>query len=792
MKVTLWHQRLGHPADPVLGALKTRLGFDNKYAFYPCEVCHKAKQTREPFPLSDHKSLDVGELVHLDLWGPYKVTSMEGHKYFLTIVYDFSRAVWGVLPIYMGTECILTATYLINKTPSSVLAGKSPFCLVYGHEPSLSHIRVFGCLCFALILNNFDKFSSRADDEGRVTSGSDVTESLSSKEDQGDSEATLMGENTPPEGISETNPNLTNETNVSDQPAESVVLRRSSRPSKVPQNLNDFVIEGKVKYGVERFVNYSNLSNDNFCFTSNLNKSIEPKTYQEAILDINWINAMNNEMEALNRNKTWIITDLPPNRKAIGCKWVYKIKYKSNGCLIALAVKNKWDMFQLDVNNAFLYGEHEEYFYMTLPQGYFSKSETKVCKLVKSLYGLKQAPRKWNEKLVLILSKHGFIQSQSDHSLFIKNTNDIFVALLVYVDDIVITGNDSLEINKVKEFLSSKFQIKDLGKLKYFLGIEILEEIDGVFISQRKYCLELLQEFGMLACKPISTPMETNHVMAHSPTEKDPLLTNIIGFHKLVGKLIYLTHTRPDISYIVQCLSQRMHAPLKSNLQDALKVLRYLKGSPGKGLKYSSYIQNDPSSGKVVGFTDADWAKCLITRKSVFLPYNGKASKTQDPKTLSFEDSCSLDLPIAVQEIKDAIWDCGGDKAPGPDRFSFKFLKAHWDIVSSDIIAYIREFESSSFIPKGRNSSFITLIPKCDDPLVLNDYRPISLIGCQYKIIAKILANRLGKVIASVVSDVQMAFIKGRQIVDGSLLVNEIIAWAKMYKKKLFLLKVDF
>ncbi|GKD49774.1 ribonuclease H-like domain-containing protein [Tanacetum coccineum] len=255
-------------------------------------------------------------------------------------------------------------------------------------------------------------------------------------------------------------------------------------------------------------------------------------------------------------------------------------------------------MYQLDVNSAFLYGELEEDVYMTLSQGYFSKSETKVCKLVKSLYGLKQAPRKWNEKLVLILSEHGFIQSQSDHSLFLKNTNDIFIALLVYVDDIVITGNDSVEINKVKEFLSSKFQIKDLGKLKYFLGIEILEENDGVFISQRKYCLELLQEFGMLACKPISTPMETNHVMAHLPTEKDPLLTNVIGFQKLVGKLIYLTHTRPDISYTVQCLSQRMHAPLKSNLQDALKVLRYLKGSSGKGLRYSSCIQNNTSSVK--------------------------------------------------------------------------------------------------------------------------------------------------------------------------------------------------
>ncbi|GJV19940.1 putative RNA-directed DNA polymerase, eukaryota, reverse transcriptase zinc-binding domain protein [Tanacetum coccineum] len=161
-------------------------------------------------------------------------------------------------------------------------------------------------------------------------------------------------------------------------------------------------------------------------------------------------------------------------------------------------------------------------------------------------------------------------------------------------------------------------------------------------------------------------------------------------------------------------------------------------------------------------------------------------------KQLTPEENLSLECPITSQEIKNAVWDCGGDKAPGPDGFSFKLIKKHWNLLGDDIIKYVKDFHLSASIPRGCNSSFITLAPKVDDPITISDFRPISLIGCQYKIIAKVLANRLALVIPSVVSEVQMAFIKGRQITDGPLLVNEIISWAKKHKKKMLLLKLDF
>ncbi|GJU93321.1 ribonuclease H-like domain-containing protein [Tanacetum coccineum] len=331
-------------------------------------------------------------------------------------------------------------------------------------------------------------------------------------------------------------------------------FRRSSRQTKLPSSLNDFIVEGKVKYDVERVVNYANLNHDNYCFISSLNKSVEPTCYEEAILD-----------------------NLPPNRKAIRNKWIYKIKYKSSGdinrykarlvvkgfnkkegidfdntfslvvkmstvrCVIALSVTNNWPLFQLDVNNEFLYGDLDEDIYMTIPKGFASKDN--------------------------------------------KNK---FIALLVYVDDIVITGNCMDEIDKFKIFLKSKFKIKDLGHLKYFLGIEVIKTGKDLCISQRKYCLELLKDYGLLGCKPISAPVEPNSVLPYVPTKDDPLLDNITGYQKLLGKLIYLTHTRPDIAYSVYCLAQYMHSPLKSHLNYALNVLRYLKGAPGKEAEYKS------------------------------------------------------------------------------------------------------------------------------------------------------------------------------------------------------------
>ncbi|KAL2335001.1 hypothetical protein Fmac_016214 [Flemingia macrophylla] len=273
---------------------------------------------------------------------------------------------------------------------------------------------------------------------------------------------------------------------------------------------------------------------------------------------------------------------------------------------------------------------------MTLPPDLsFSSSSNyapKVCKLHKSIYGLKQASRQWYSKLSSTLIFMGYTQSTADHSLFIKSSKSHFTALLVYVDDIILAGDDKAEIDFIKAQLHKSFKIKDLGNLRYFLGLEVARSSKGILLNQRKYTLEVLEDVGFLAAKPSSTPF--------SPSSK---LHNDFGspyndestYRCLIGRLLYLTTTRPDISYAVQQLSQFVSKPLDIHYQAATRVLRYLKGSPGRGLFYSS-----STSLKLSAFADSDWASCPTSRKSitgfcVFLGFSLISWKSKKQSTIS-------------------------------------------------------------------------------------------------------------------------------------------------------------
>nr|KYP61339.1 hypothetical protein KK1_015826 [Cajanus cajan] len=245
---------------------------------------------------------------------------------------------------------------------------------------------------------------------------------------------------------------------------------------------------------------------------------------------------------------------------------------------------------------------------MEQPPGFVAQEECGlVCRLRRSLYGLKQSPQAWFGKFSHIVQSFGLKHSEVDHSVFYCHTSSgKCVNLIMYVDDIVITGNDSVKISQLKRHLVNHFETKDLGYLKYFLGIEVAQSKEGIVISQRKYALHILEETGMINCKLIDSPMDPNKklVADHGEPFSDPK-----RYRRIVGKLIYLTITRPDISFAVGVVSQFMQAPYIDHWNVVTRILRYIKKDPRQGLLYE-----DKGNTQISCYCHADWAGSPINR----------------------------------------------------------------------------------------------------------------------------------------------------------------------------------
>ncbi|WVZ58838.1 hypothetical protein U9M48_009064 [Paspalum notatum var. saurae] len=364
--------------------------------------------------------------------------------------------------------------------------------------------------------------------------------------------------------------------------------------------------------------------------------SIEPSTIDQALSDPDWVNAMHEELNNFTRNKVWTLEARPKGARVIGTKWVFRNKNKARlvakgysqvegidfgetfapvarleaiRFLLAYASYHDMKLYQMDVKSAFLNGYINELVYVEQPPGFEDPNHPNhVYRLFKALYGLKQAPRAWYERLRDFLIEKGFTIGRVDTTLFIKKTdNDLFVCQ-VYVDDIIFGSTNEEYCTEFGKMMAKEFEMSMIGELTFFLGFQIKQLREETFIYQEKYTRDLLKRFKMDDCKPIETPMATNIKL--DPDESGIKVDQTL-YRFMIGSLLYLCASRPDIMFSV-CLCARFQAdPKESHLTAVKRILRYLKHTPSIGLWYPK-----GANFKLLGYMDSDFAGCRVECKS--------------------------------------------------------------------------------------------------------------------------------------------------------------------------------
>ncbi|KAE8681718.1 hypothetical protein F3Y22_tig00111310pilonHSYRG00060 [Hibiscus syriacus] len=697
----LWHMRLGHVSYSKLSVMVKKsmlkgLPQLDVRTDTVCAGCQYGKAHQLQYDESKFKAKEPLELVHSDVFRPVKQQSISGMRYMVTFIDDFSRYVWvffmkeksdtfskfkefrdtaegevGKKICCLRTdnggeyrsnefsqylrECRIRHQYTCANTPqqNGVAERKTGILQKFVELATFEYLAVY-VMCLFLIIYGANLTRKLLDVSlWDMTARERENEVLPDSREFGDKLQQKMGEH-------------------------AVQLQISSDESEYPNgdDVKQRVTQNPRQNGVYQQPNEEAI----------IEEATEPETFEEASKSYEWMTAMKEEIDALQQNQTWDIVPKIKDVKPISCKWVYKIKRRPDGSierykarlvargfsqqygldydetfspvaklttvqvLLALAANKDWNLWQMDVKNAFLHGELDREIYMTQPMGFQSQDHLEyVCKLRKAFYGLKRAPRAWYGKIAEFLTKSGYSVTPADSSLFIKANECKLAIVLVYVDDLIITGDDEAEILQTKENLSVRFQMKELGQLKHFLGLEVDRTHEGIFLCQQKYAKDLLKRFGMLECKSTSTPMEPNIKMcAHEGKD----LEDATMYRQLVGSLIYLTLTRPDISYAVGVMSRYMQNPKKPHLEAVRRILRYVKNTIDYGLLYKK-----GEDCKLVGYCDADYAGDHDTRRSttgyVFKLGSGTISwysKRQPTVSLSTTEAEYRAAAMAAQE----------------------------------------------------------------------------------------------------------------------------------------------
>ncbi|RVW82656.1 Retrovirus-related Pol polyprotein from transposon RE1 [Vitis vinifera] len=712
----LWHKRLGHfHHNVVLYMKKNQIveGLPDLEEELPiCAACQYGKQTRLPFPQkATWKSTQKLQLVHIDVSGPQKTPSLKGSKYYIAFIDDFTRFCWiyfltyksEVADVFLrykamvenqseykikvirsdnGTEytsekfnkfcedagidhqltapytpqqngvverknrtimemtrCLLhekelpksfwaeaanTAVFLLNRLPTKALQKQTPFEAWFGYKSMLMNLKTFGCLCFSYVPQvKRDKLDKKSE-PGIFIGYSSTSKAYRIYLPQ-------------------------NSKIVVSRDVKFLETEKWSWDEQNQQYIDEDVDELPVRGFRTLFDIYQR------CNIAVL----EPAGFVEAAENKIWRVAMQEELNMIDKNNTWELVDRPSHKKPIGVKWVYRTKLNSDGSInkhkARLVVKGSKKMEDLSTRCEvsifeWLPGERD---FVEQPEGFAIKGkEEKVYLLKKALYGLRQAPRAWYSRIDTHLLTLGFHKSLSEFTLYIKKIEEDILIVSLYVDDLLVTGSNAGFVNKFKAEMEQVFEMTDLGEMSYFLGMEVHQKQNEIFIYQQKYAKEILKKFKMEECKPTSTPMNQKEKFCKEDGAKkvDEGL-----YRSMIGCLMYLTATRPDIMHVVSLLSRYMHCASEIHFQAAKRVIRYVKGTVDYGIKFSQV-----QSFNFHGFSDSDWAGCVDDMRSTlgycFSFGSGVFSWSSRKQEVVAQSTAEAEYIAAVAAVNQALW----------------------------------------------------------------------------------------------------------------------------------------
>ena len=584
------------------------------------------------------------------------------------VLLDMSRVILNCknLAKHFWAEAVNTSCYIANRAYLRPGTKKTPYELWKGKRPQVKYFRIFGSTCYILRdREHLGKFDSRSDEgiflgysttsrayrvynvrtKTMMESINVVVDDLGASLEIAQDNDELFSQEITQESVPRDSPSTSQSINTSSLVDESSIDTQNVNHSqkdttRVKDGLDPSNIVGpsntgvKTRRQIEEEINY-------VCYVS----SIEPKNIKSALLDDEWIVAMEEELNQFARNDVWYLVPRPKNVNVIGTKWIYKNKTDNDGnvvrnkarlvaqgytqvegidfdetfapvarlesirLLFAVACHLNFKLHQMDVKTAFLNGVLQEEVFVEQPKGFEDPHfPNHVYKLKKALYGLKQAPRAWYDRLSTHLLSKGYTRGIVDKTLFVKRNNGEFTIAQVYVDDIVFGSTSDDEVKTFTQVMSNEFEMSLMCELTHFLGLQVDQKHDGLFFSQSKYAKDLVKKFGLEDCKIAKSPMSTSVSLQHDPSEKcvDQTL-----YRSMIGSLLYLTASRPDISYSVGVCARFQSDPKESHLKAVKRIIKYVLGTIDYGIFYTK-----DTNISIVAFCDADWGGNKDERKS--------------------------------------------------------------------------------------------------------------------------------------------------------------------------------